>query len=164
MTIVRLTFLRILKERKMTDIDLVPVGRFENGIFSFPVRIYFEDTDAGGIVYYANYLKFAERARTEFLRYIGIDGQQNTLESNHCGFVVRHLEIDYITPAKLDDFLLATCQVVEEKGASLVVYQEIKRDKTVLAKLHVRVAYFNGNNGKPMRIPDEMRERLKKLL
>lgn len=142
----------------MKNDDLIPTGRFENGAFIFPIRVYFEDTDAGGIVYNANYLKFAERARTEFLRHVWVNGQQNMLETEHCAFVVRRLEIDFISPAKLDDFLLASCQVVEERGASLIVYQEIKRDDVVLAKLHVRVAYFNLDNGKPVRIPDEVKK------
>ena len=88
---------------------------FEDKTFSFPIRIYYEDTDAGGIVYYANYLRYAERARTEYLRHLGIN-QQEMLKSQGMGFVVRDCHISYKSPAKLDDALNITCKVTELKA------------------------------------------------
>ena len=76
-------------------------GEMEDGEFLFPVRVYYEDTDAGGIVYYANYLKFAERARTEYLRYLGKCQKDDLEKEEKTGWVVRHCEIDYLKPAVL---------------------------------------------------------------
>ncbi len=136
-----------------------PAGSLENGTFYFPIRIYYEDTDAGGIVYNANYLKFAERARTEFLRHIGADAQQSTLENEGLTFVVRHLDIDFIMPAKLDDFIVATCTIKEQKNASLLIYQEIKRHDDVLAKLNVQIACLDMKRGRPVRIPEDISQK-----
>lgn len=133
-----------------------PAGKMCGAKFVFPVRIYYEDTDTGGIVYYANYLKFAERARTEFLRHIGAASQQGKLENDMCGFVVSHLEIDYQTPAKLDDLLTVSCEVLEAKGASAVMHQEIVRGEEVLASLEVRVAYISLSRKRPIRIPEDI--------
>ena len=144
--------------------QIAPVGHFENGTFYFPIRIYYEDTDAGGIVYYANYLKFAERARTEFLRHLGVGSQQESLESERCGFIVRRVEADYLSPAKLDDLLTVTCTVAEEGGASLLLYQEICRQDDVLVKLKVKVAYFNMAQKRPVRIPENIKKALGKNL
>lgn len=99
---------------------------FEDKTFSFPIRIYYEDTDAGGIVYYANYLRYAERARTEYLRHLGIN-QQEMLKSQEMGFVVRDCHISYKSPAKLDDALNITCKVTELKGVSLKMEQKLYR-------------------------------------
>ena len=95
----------ILKEKKMSyDVEM-PQGKIIGSKFVFPVRIYYEDTDAGGVAYYANYLRFAERARTEFLRYLGFGNQQEILEKDRFAFMVRHVEADYRAPAILDDLL-----------------------------------------------------------
>ena len=140
-----------------------PLGKMYGATFIFPVRIYYEDTDAGGIVYYANYLKFAERARTEFLRHIGAAPQNNALEGDMCGFVVRHLEIDYRASAKLDDFLTVSCTLTEDKGASAVMHQEICRGDEILATLDVQVVYVSLAKKRPIRIPEDIRNRLKGL-
>ena len=103
-------------------------GTFRNGVHFFPVRVYFEDTDAGGIVYHANYLKFAERARTEMLR---LGGQNQSLLMNDddtpIAFVVRHCSIDYNKAARLDDLLIVETGVVRVGGARLLMKQDIRR-------------------------------------
>ena len=138
-----------------------PQGKMYGATFVFPVRIYYEDTDAGGIVYYANYLKFAERARTEFLRHIGAAPQNNALEGDMCGFVVRHLEIDYRASAKLDDFLTVSCALTEDKGASAVMHQEICRGDEILAVVDIKVVYVSLAKKHPIRIPEDSRSKLK---
>ncbi|MFZ4763192.1 MAG: tol-pal system-associated acyl-CoA thioesterase [Alphaproteobacteria bacterium] len=117
----------------------------------FQLRVYYEDTDAGGIVYYANYLKFAERARTEWLRQLGFS---QTALRHEAGllFVVRECLIRYIQPAKLDDFLSIISHITAIKGASLQLKQEIKRDETLLASIEVELASIS-ETGKPMRLP-----------
>lgn len=138
-------------------------GNIENKIFAFPVRIYYEDTDAGGIVYYANYLKFAERARSEFLRFLEID-QQKLLQAKQVGFVVRSCNIEYLSSAYLNDDLLVTCQVREMGGASAVIYQEVLRDNEILAKIAVKVVFMNVATHRPTRIDAEISEKFVQLL
>lgn len=138
-------------------------GNIENKIFAFPVRIYYEDTDAGGIVYYANYLKFAERARSEFLRFLKID-QQKLLKEKQVGFVVRSCNIEYLSSAYLNDDLLVTCQVREMGGASAVIYQEVLRDNEILAKIAVKVVFMNVATHRPTRIDTEISEKFVQLL
>jgi acyl-CoA thioester hydrolase len=128
---------------------------FEDKTFSFPVRVYYEDTDAGGIVYYANYLKFAERARTEFLRHIG-KNQDEMLKQQGLGFVVRECHINYKTPAKLDDALNVTCRVTELRGASLKMEQKIYRQDTVLCEVEIGLVFLNITTMRPTKIPPEI--------
>lgn len=128
-------------------------GKFFDKVFALPIRVYYEDTDAGGIVYYANYLRFAERARTEYIRALGCT-QSEALEEERCGFTVRHVEIDYKKPARLDDELVITCELREVKGASAVMYQEVLRGEDVLATIEVKVAYINLVKLRPVRIPE----------
>ena len=106
------------------------------------VRVYYEDTDAGGVVYYANYLKFFERARTELLRACGI-GQADLLADERIGFVVRKLDIDYHASARLDDELTVITEVEKLGGASAVFAQQAWRGEQLLAAAHVRVACFD---------------------
>ena len=136
----------------MYDVKAVN-GQFFDKVFALPVRVYYEDTDAGGIVYYANYLRFAERARTEYIRAFGC-AQSEALEEEKCGFTVRHVEIDYKKPAKLDDELVITCELQEAKGAAAVMHQEVLRGDEVLATIEVKVAYVNLEKLRPVRIPD----------
>ncbi len=119
-------------------------------------RVYYEDTDAGGVVYYANYLKFAERARTEWLRTLGFD-QSTLAEKEGILFAVRHVEADIRRPARLDDLLTVETEVAEMRGARFHVKQDIKRDKSVPVTVLVEVACIN-SNFKPVRIPQRMRE------
>ncbi|MBR6355842.1 MAG: tol-pal system-associated acyl-CoA thioesterase [Alphaproteobacteria bacterium] len=147
----------------MTDFKTEPAkGEVVGGVFAFPVRVYYEDTDAGGIVYYANYLKFAERARTEFLRALTIH-QQADLEQHQTGFVVRSCHIEYLKSAVLDDALTVTCIVREYGAASATVVQEILRGDEVLATLEVKVIYMNVATHRPTRMPAEMSAKFEKF-
>lgn len=128
---------------------------FEDKTFSFPVRIYYEDTDAGGIVYYANYLKYAERARTEFLRHLGIN-QEEMLKDRGMGFVVRDCHISYKSPAKLDDALNITCKVTELKGVSLKMEQKLYRGETVLSEIEITLVFLSLPAMRPTKIPAEI--------
>ncbi len=138
-----------------------PAGVFADGKFYFPARVYYEDTDAGGIVYYANYLKFAERARTEFVRALGMSQQENLAAEERAGFVVRSLNADYKAPAVLDDLLTVSCEVTELGGASAVMHQEILRGDEVLVSLDVKVVYVLLKNKRPARIPAALAEKLR---
>jgi acyl-CoA thioester hydrolase len=120
-----------------------------------PVRVYYEDTDFSGIVYHANYLRFLERGRTEFLRAAGVD--QSTLHAAGDGliFAVRRLTVDYLRPARMDDVLVVETRTAEVRGASLTIAQRILRGDEVLVTAEVRVAAILG--GRPARIPDHLR-------
>lgn len=147
----------------MTDFNVLPPkGEVVGGLFAFPVRVYYEDTDAGGIVYYANYLKFAERARTEFLRMLAIHQQQD-LQEKQAGFIVRSCHIEYLKSAVLDDVLTVTNQVTEVGAASAIVAQKILRGDEVLATLEIKVIYMNIATHRPTRIPADMIEKFKQF-
>jgi acyl-CoA thioester hydrolase len=120
--------------------------------FNFSLRVYYEDTDAGGIVYYANYLKFFERARTEWLRALGIN-QSNFLEQNHA-FVVTNVAMENIGSAKLDDYLTINTSITLLKRASIVFEQQLyNQHQTLLCKATVKVASVNLATAKPCAIP-----------
>lgn len=122
---------------------------------TFSLRVYYEDTDFGGIVYYANYLKFIERARSEWVRSLGLD--QKTLKSERgVVFAVRHLEADYISPAKFDDILEVVTDVHLSSAARLVLNQEVLRGKDVLFRARVTLIAMR-DTGKPTRLPAEIR-------
>ncbi|MDG2914397.1 tol-pal system-associated acyl-CoA thioesterase [Bisgaard Taxon 10/6] len=125
-------------------------------VFPFPVRVYYEDTDAGGVVYHARYLHFYERARTEFLRALNFS-QQTLLEERKIAFVVKSMKIDYCIPAKLDDFLLVETEVAEVKGATIVFAQSLKRDENVLSTAMVKVACVDLGKMKPIPLPKEVK-------
>lgn len=129
---------------------------------NFTVRVYYEDTDVGGIVYYANYLKFAERARTELLRSQGID-QSQLLEDDQVAFVVRRVEVDYLKPAKLDDSLEIETTVAAIKAASLEMNQVIRRGDDVLIQLKVKVACIH-LSGRAIKIPTAVRQKFLDML
>ena len=119
------------------------------------IRVYFEDTDAAGIVYYANYLKFAERARTDMLRDLGISHAE-MMKRDGLVLVVRRCEIDYLKPARLDDLLTVETEAAKLGGASVDLRQRVLRDGDVLADLKVLVVCI-GPDGRPARIPDYVR-------
>ena len=121
----------------------------------FPIRIYYEDTDAGGIVYHSNYLKFAERGRTEMMRTLGF-AHSEILAATGVAFTVRRLAADYRAPARLDDVLSVETRVVEIGGATLLLDQRVCRDGEVLAALDVLVACI-GRDGRPRRLPAGLR-------
>jgi acyl-CoA thioester hydrolase len=121
----------------------------------FPVRVYWEDTDASGIVYHASYLRFAERARTEMLREAGVE-QWRMRETDGVSFAVARLEIDYRAPARLDDCLEVRSRIGEIGGASLTMEQDILRGAAGLAQLRLRLACV-GRDGRPARLPVGLR-------
>ena len=126
---------------------------------NFKYRIYFEDTDAGGIVYYANYLKFYERARTDFLRAKGIS-QQKLAKEEKVGFVVRRCEIEYISPAILDNEIEVSVEIKEFSFTIIKIYQEIKIDKKILSTLNVDLACINLEKLKPQKISQNLKDLL----
>ena len=122
-------------------------------VFTWTVRVYYEDTDAGGIVYYANYLKFYERARTEWLRSLGID--QQTLRDEHGAiFVVRSANIDYRASARLDDEVTLTLNVDKLGGASVQFTQQAWRGDTLLSSADVKVGCVDAATMRPRSLPD----------
>ena len=120
--------------------------------FTLPVRVYYEDTDAGGVVYYANYLKFCERARTEWLRTLGLS-QQKLLDEQGLGFVVRSVQADYLAPARLDDALVVRTRVATLRRASLLFEQELRRGQELLFSAQVLLASIDLHRHKPVAIP-----------
>lgn len=144
--------------------DNLPRNISADGTFVMPVRVYYEDTDAGGIVYYANYLKFAERARSEYIRTLGFDQQAELSSEDRIGFAVRHCEIDYLKPAVLDDLLTVSCKIVEYGGASALMRQEIRRGEETLVVLDVKVACLNLIKKRPVRMPASLVQKIEKYI
>jgi len=124
--------------------------------FSIQARVYYEDTDAGGIIYHANYLKYAERARTEYLRSLGYDHHQVRRDHNLM-LVVRHAEIDYRASGQLDDILDITTEVTDFGYTSLTMKQLAKRGETVLAEMKIVIVAIS-DIGKAARIPPQLRQ------
>ncbi|MFI5446659.1 tol-pal system-associated acyl-CoA thioesterase [Polaromonas sp. UC242_47] len=131
--------------------------------FSWPLRVYWEDTDAGGIVFYANYLKFFERARTEWLRSLGI-AQQQLRETTGGIFVVTDTTLRYHRPARLDDELIVTAGLIEKGRASLIIGQQAllksEQTPTLLCEGTVRIGWVDAASLKPARIPAHLLDRL----
>ncbi len=125
-------------------------------IFQFPVRIYYEDTDAGGVVYHARYLHFFERARTEYLRTLDFS-QQILLNERNVAFVVKTMTIDYRLPARLDDWLVVETKISEVRGAAILFTQQLKRDELILCTATVKVASVDLSKMKPVALPDEVK-------
>jgi tol-pal system-associated acyl-CoA thioesterase len=128
------------------------------GEFSLPLRVYIEDTDAGGIVYYVNYLKFMERARTEFMRTLGFD--KDTIFNHDLMFVVRDAAVHYRRPARLDDELVATARVCKLGGASMTMRQRVLRGSELIAEGDITIACVDRGGVKPRRLPRQMVDRL----
>ncbi len=130
-----------------------------NNCHNIKVKIYYEDTDAGGVVYHANYLKYLERARTEFLNDMGI----NVAEYHKTGilFVVSHIDISYKKPASLGDVIYVYSQVHELKGATMVIKNTVKKDDQILCEAFVTIACVN-NQFKPQRLPKELIDSIKR--
>lgn len=129
-----------------------------NAPFVHEIRVYWEDTDAGGVVYYANYLKFMERARTEWLRSLGFE-QQVLRETYGVVFVVRRVEIDYLAPARLDDRLVVTSTPLEMTRTCLTVAQEIATDNP-LTRAKVQIVCIDPERFKPVKIPESLLEKM----
>ena len=135
--------------------------------FEFPIRVYWEDTDAGGIVFYANYLKYFERARTEWLRSLGI-GQQRLREQTGGMFVVTQAQLQYLRPARLDDQLLVTAGLQSSGRASLTIRQQALlaspgdggTPPSLLCEGTIRIGWVDGTTMRPARIPNRILEQL----
>jgi acyl-CoA thioester hydrolase len=146
----------------MTAVPLSRSGAISGGTHAFLTRVYYEDTDAAGIVYYANYLKFAERARTELLRLLGFDQERLRQEAGFA-FAVRRCVAEYLMPARLDDELTVTSRLTALGGATLEVEQRIRRDAAELVRLDVTLACVAAS-GRPVRLPRPLRAALSQLL
>jgi acyl-CoA thioester hydrolase len=140
--------------RAFPDSSLPPP---DSPLFAFPVRVYWEDTDAGGVVYHARYLHFLERARTEWLRAAGF-GQNELKTGEGVVFVVHAMDIRFNAPARLDDLLTATVVPVERRSASFIVAQTLKRepDERALVEARVRVACLDAATFRPRPIPEHL--------
>jgi len=131
--------------------------------FRFPVRVYYEDTDEAGVVYYANYLKFMERARTEWLSALGFD--LAAIEREHrIVFVVHHVEVDFRLPAQLSDRLDVTMTLTELGRARMHADQDIHRGDEILTRAHVALACINPSTRRPARIPAPLFARMETML
>ena len=137
-------------------------GRIDGNVHRYRVRVYYEDTDATGVVYYANYLKFTERARTELLRLLGADHSALD-ETAGNAWAVRRCTIDYLRPARLDDELEVGTRVLALGGASAELEQVVRRGDVDLARLDLRLAFVTPE-GRPRRLPDSLRETLQTLV
>ncbi|EJW12495.1 4-hydroxybenzoyl-CoA thioesterase family [Rhodovulum sp. PH10] len=138
-------------------------GEIRDGRHVMAVRVYYEDTDFSGVVYYANYLRFLERGRTNYLRLLGADQralfEETAREAPGFAFVVRSLAIEYLKSARMDDVIVVTTVPVEVKGASIVLDQTVARDGVVLVTASVRVAFVSGGRARP--IPKALRTAMK---
>ncbi len=148
----------------MTRIAVRP-ARLQPELFTytFPVRVYFENTDAGGVVYHAEYLKFLERARTEWLRHLGFDHQ--ALARNHrVVFVVTQAVVDFLKPARLDDNVGVSVQLESLGKVRCAFVQEIRREDDLLVHAKVSVACVSGELFKPAEIPEALRRKMQASL
>ncbi len=120
----------------------------------FPIRVYYEDTDMGGVVYHANYLRFIERARSDWVRNLGND--QNAMRDQGIVWVVRRIEADYLSPAKFDDELIVETEMISISGVRLTMAQLVRRGQTEIFRATVTAVCIN-SEGKPIRLPAEIR-------
>jgi acyl-CoA thioester hydrolase len=141
------------------DQDAPMAGRLAGRTHRLPIRVYFEDTDAAGIVYYANYLRFMERGRSEMLRAMGVD-QRGAIEGGDGVYAVAEAHIKYRRPAKLEDALIVETQVREVRAASCTIHQRVMRGEELLADATI-VAAFLSPDGRPRRQPKAWLDRFK---
>jgi acyl-CoA thioester hydrolase len=139
-----------------------PLSITPDGRHRYPVRVYYEDTDAGGVVYHASYLRFAERARTEALREAGIPHAE-MLERFTLMFVVRRVEVDYLRPARIDESLTVVTEPLEVGGATVTLRQDVRGPEGSHAVLTVRLACVKPGEGKPGRLPPRWRAVLSEM-
>ncbi|MET0216447.1 MAG: tol-pal system-associated acyl-CoA thioesterase [Burkholderiales bacterium] len=143
----------------MTERAHLPAHHGRHDVFRWPVRVYYEDTDAGGVVYYANYLKFMERTRTEWLRFHGFE--LPALADEHgILFVVRAVEIEYLKPARFNDALDVTLELDEHGRSRISVVQQVLRGSEVLAAARVRAVCVDTQTIRPARIPQSVLDRI----
>ena len=131
--------------------------------FLWPVRVYYEDTDGGGVVYYANYLKFLERARTEWLRALGFE-QSELVRRDRVLFVVRSIAVEYLRPSLFDDNLQISVEVVKVGAGQIQFSQSVLRDHEVLVTASIRVACVDAGSFRPVRMPEHLATRIRKTL
>jgi acyl-CoA thioester hydrolase len=136
-----------------------PVNNSAPGPFSIPVRVYYEDTDTAGVVYYANYLRYLERGRTEWLRALGVE-QLRLAQEAGLVFAVRSLNIEYLKPARLDDMLAVLTELTLPGRAQVTLRQTIERDGETLVEATVRVACLDAKNMKPAALPAELKKKM----
>lgn len=132
------------------------------GAFLWPLRVYYEDTDAAGVVYYANYLKFLERARTEWLRALGFELSEIERDFRRV-FVVRHVSIDFLQPARLGDALAATVAVTEVGRSRLRLHQEVRRSEEILVHAQVTLACLDTTRWRPAAMPEPLSSALEAI-
>jgi len=147
----------------MSRIAVKPTLQPELFVYSFPVRVYFENTDAGGVVYHGEYLKFLERARTEWLRRLGYE-HQALARDHRVLFVVTSMAIEFARPARLDDSLAVSVRLESLGKVRCVFLQEVRRDDEVLVKAKVTVAAVTGEGMKPVEIPEGLRKKMEASL
>jgi acyl-CoA thioester hydrolase len=139
----------------MNSLDLD--GEIRDGRHVMPVRVYYEDTDFSGIVYHANYLRFMERGRSNYLRLLGADQRELFAETEReapgFAFVVRSMRIEFLKPARMDDVLDVVTEYEEVKGASITLKQQVRRGDELLIEAHVRVAFVSGGKAQPIPKP-----------
>ena len=129
-------------------------GTITNGIHHLPIRVYYEDTDFSGYVYHSNYLKFCERARSDFLRVLGVD--QNAMFASGGAFVVRRMDCEFLRPAKFEEVLDVETRLVEIGGARFELAQLVRRGEELLFSAKVTVAII-GKDGRPQRVPENLK-------
>ncbi|TCR70224.1 tol-pal system-associated acyl-CoA thioesterase [Bosea sp. BK604] len=129
-----------------------------SAVHQLSIRVYYEDTDFSGVVYHASYLRFMERGRTELIRALGVEQRELFDGDAALGFAVRHMAIDFLKPAVMDDMLLVETQATAARGATMDVAQRVLRGEEVLVTAQVKVACVGG--GRARRIPDGLRHRL----
>lgn len=130
-----------------------------NTVFSLPIRVYYEDTDSGGVVYHSNYLNFMERARTEWLRSLGFE-QDELLRRDGVLFAVSAVSIRFQQPARFNDLLEVTVALDRQGGASLILVQEVRHGSEVLASAEVRIACIDKQRFVPVAIPERVVDKL----
>jgi acyl-CoA thioester hydrolase len=144
----------------MVDIDMNSYLKGE--ALYMPVRVYYADTDAEGVVYYGNYLAFAERARTEYLRAINFE-QQSNYEKTKSGFMIKNCNINYISSAKVDDIIIIKTWVKSYKAASILIQQEMYVDDKLINAMEIQSVYVNFEKHKPCKLPNMLTEKLRNL-
>jgi len=147
----------------LSRIAIKPTMQPELFVYSFPVRVYFENTDAGGVVYHSEYLKFLERARTEWLRHLGFD-HQSLARDHRAVFVVSAIAADFARAARLDDLLAVSVRLESLGKVRCVFAQEVRRDDEVLVRAKVTVACLTCESMKPTEIPDPLRKKMEASL
>jgi len=143
--------------------DAPSAGRFEGRVHILPVRIYYEDTDFTGLVYHANYVRYCERGRSDFLRLAGVHHSLLLAEAEPLGFAVNKLNLEFLKPARIDDALVVKSMFETIKGPRILISQQIERDGEILVRAEVQVCCIS-LTGKPKRPPAVLLERLKPFL